>query len=507
VATLTTTTPNPTQPEGLAKDSLGLRDVVFQSITSMAPAGAIAFSIAVGASFAGGALTLALVLAGIACVLTALSIGQLSKQMPSAGSFFTYTSRSLHPYAGFVAGWAYFLAVAGFMPALLLLLGAVGSQTLHQEIGLSAGLWWIWVVGGAGLVFALNYTGIKITERVNTYLGGFEILVFIALGLTMIIRAHHNTPSVFTTHYATVPGFRGFSGIFAALIFALLAFVGFEEAAPLAEETRDARHAVGRAVLLSVVAIGLVFVFVTYGATAYFGPSAMPNFQAFGGGNPYQQIAHTVWGAGWVAVFVALINSGVACANASMAAASRTAYAMARIKLLPAPLGRLHPRHKTPVVALAAQLVVGLGVALWLGARYDPLTGYALIGTFVTVIIIAIYMLMHASSFFYYARFRRSEFRPDKHIVVPVLGIAILVPAILTAAGITAFKFIQPLPSPIKYAAPAALIWALIGVAVLVYLVARHPERINATKAVFGGGPQPVADSDEPLTALGTQVK
>ena len=69
---------------GLAREAIGLREVLFQSVTSMAPAGAVALSIAAGATYAGGALPLAVLLALIACMLVAVSIGQLAKHLPSA---------------------------------------------------------------------------------------------------------------------------------------------------------------------------------------------------------------------------------------------------------------------------------------------------------------------------------------------------------------------------------------------------------------------------------------
>ena len=66
---------------GLAREAIGLREVLFQSITHMAPAAAVAFSIIVGANFAGGALPLSVVLALVGCLLVAVSIGQLSNTL------------------------------------------------------------------------------------------------------------------------------------------------------------------------------------------------------------------------------------------------------------------------------------------------------------------------------------------------------------------------------------------------------------------------------------------
>ena len=70
----------------------------------MAPAGAVALSIAAGATYAGGALPLAVLMALVACMLVAISIGQLAKYLPSAGSIYTYPAEAIHPALGFLVG-------------------------------------------------------------------------------------------------------------------------------------------------------------------------------------------------------------------------------------------------------------------------------------------------------------------------------------------------------------------------------------------------------------------
>jgi amino acid transporter len=89
-----------------------VREVLFQSITHMAPAAAVAFSITVGTQVAGGSLPLGVLFALIACLFVANSIGQLAKHLPSAGGFATHTSRGLHPSVGFMVAWLYSLAEA-----------------------------------------------------------------------------------------------------------------------------------------------------------------------------------------------------------------------------------------------------------------------------------------------------------------------------------------------------------------------------------------------------------
>src|SRR5215472_14917907 len=118
---------------GLARGAIGLREVLFQSVTSMAPAGAVALSIAAGATYAGGALPLAVLLALVACLLVASSIGQLAKHLPSAGSIYTYPAESIHPALGFLVGWGYSLVEALIGPTTMVLVGYLTGSILNEE--------------------------------------------------------------------------------------------------------------------------------------------------------------------------------------------------------------------------------------------------------------------------------------------------------------------------------------------------------------------------------------
>src|SRR5438552_6409600 len=79
----------------LERNAVGLAPTLFQSITHMAPAAAVAFSIIVGVPYAGGSIPLAVLLALVACLLVAISIGQLARHLPSAGGLYTFSSRGL----------------------------------------------------------------------------------------------------------------------------------------------------------------------------------------------------------------------------------------------------------------------------------------------------------------------------------------------------------------------------------------------------------------------------
>src|SRR5260370_9993211 len=208
---------------GLRRDAIGLREVLFQSITDMAPGAAIAASIPAGVALAGGAVPLSVVFARVACLLCAWCIGLLAREMPAAGSLATYAARGIHPAAGFLVAWGY--AMVGWLipPLVLLQLGFTTAATLHAEInGYPANLWWPWAILGLLIVFAAGYFGVRTSARFGTILVVFEIPVFLIIAILLIFHAGgHNTLSVFSTKF-TPSGHRGLPRSIAASAFTTL---------------------------------------------------------------------------------------------------------------------------------------------------------------------------------------------------------------------------------------------------------------------------------------------
>ena len=320
---------------GLRRDAIGLREVLFQSITNMAPGAAIAAAIPAGALYAGGALPLSVLVALVACLLSASCIGLLARELPSAGSLATYTARGLHPAVGFLTAWGYVLVGVLIAPISLLQLGFTTASTINSDFhGYPANLWWPWSLAGAVIILAAGFYGIRTSARLGTLLGTTEIAVFGVLAVFFVVHAGHaNTAAVFTTQY-TPKGFHGISGVIAGSVYSILAFGGFEGAAPLAEEARDPRRTVPRAVLLATLGIGLLYVFTTYAVDVAFGPAAFAGFGSSGVAS-WVGMARSLYGLFWFFVFLAIVNSTVANANAGFNVASRTGYAMGRIGAFP----------------------------------------------------------------------------------------------------------------------------------------------------------------------------
>jgi amino acid transporter len=462
----------------LRRGAVGLREVLFQSITAMAPGAAIAASIPAGAAYAGGSLPLAVIFALIACLFTAIAIGELARHIPAAGSVATYTARGLHPAVGFLVGWGYLFIELLVPPLLFLQLGFTVAATLNaQWPSISPDLWWPWVILGSLIVLFAGYRGIRFSARLGTVLGTFEILVFVVLAFLFIINAgSHNDLSVFGTSH-TPDAYKGITGVIAGSVYTVLAFAGFEAAAPLAEETVNPKRNIRLAVVGATVGIGVIYIFTTYAVDIAYGPSKFTNFTG-AGADSWQGLAKASYGIFWVFVFFAIVNSTIANANAGSNVSTRMAFALGRIRLLPHFLATLHPRYRSPYVAVLIQWVVGLAAPLILGFVYGPTTAFVFDATIIVLIIVGVYILCDLACIGYYLRHRREDFNALLHVVVPILGVAAFVPAFFAAAGIQVFSFIAPLTYPASISGIIVGVWLVIGVIVLAYSATRHPARL-----------------------------
>lgn len=474
----------------LAKHVVGLPGVLFQSVTFMAPGGAVATSLAVGAMYAGGALPLGVLLTLIAAVLVALSMAQLARHLPSAGSIYTYPSQGIHPTIGFLVGWGYAMITGLVGPIVNLLIGYFVGTILNEEFGWDFRACWIGFMLTAMVLTALiGYRGVRLSTSFGIVLGAFEMLVFIALSIWLIAHAAPggNTLEVFTLKYATVKGYHGISGVVAGGVFVMLAFVGFEAAGPLAEEARDPRRNVPRAVILSCVVVGIFYLFTTYAAAAFVGAGHFASYGGLGGGSPWIVFARKMWGLGWVVVFIAVINSFFANGNSALVASTRTWYAMGRIRVLPSAFERTHRRYASPVVGILVQSLATVVIALPLAIEYGPVEAFSLLATILSAVMICIYIVINISSFGYYFRRQRAEFNWFVHFVIPIVSSLILIPVLFSALGVgsSIFKFISPLPYPINVAGPVVIAWFVIGIVYLIYLWTAHRDRVMEMGTVF----------------------
>jgi amino acid transporter len=462
----------------LRSDSIGLPQVLFQSVTHMAPGAAIAFSLLVAVPYAGPALPLSVLLALVGCVLVATAIGQLAKHIPSAGGLYSYVARGLGPEAGFMTGWLLLLFQPLVAPGIILVFASATREVVQNDLGWDyAGQWWIWVMVSVAFVVTLTYRGVRLSTNAGIALGIFELAVFLALAVWMVAsNLGDTTLAAFDPSHAPE---GAVTGTFKGMVFAILAFIGFEAAAPLGEEARRPRWTIPRAVVLSALVIGIVYVFAAYawvigtGFDSFAAVTTAPDNP-----DPWRRLATIFWAGGWVLVFLAIANSALASANAGATAATRVVYAMGRNGVLPRVFARTHPTYMTPHVAVAAQGALAVVVALLAGWAWGPQMGFVVLATAATIVVILIYITVCVASIAYHRRQRRAEFRTLLHGVVPLLGAA--------AFAAPLYYQYRPLPPyPIRYGNWIAIGWLVAGLAVCAWMARHRRHALVAAERVF----------------------
>ncbi|MBX5474916.1 MAG: APC family permease [Thermoleophilia bacterium] len=479
--------------EHLREHSIGLPQVLFQSITHMAPAAAVAYSIFISVPEAHQALPLSVGLALIACICAATAIGQLAKLYPSAGGMYTYTARSLGPWAGFLVAWLFILFEPLVAPFLYLEFGWAMSDVFENSIGWHySGQWWVWVALMTVIVFLLTYRDIRLSTTAGVILGAFEIGIFAALALWMLFS---NVGDLNGQPFNPGHASGGWSGVFKGMVFAILAFIGFEAAAPLGEEAKHPRRTVPRAVVGSAIAIGLFYVLCSY---AWVFGAGFDSFvkQATENPDPWRSLGKVFWGSGWVLIFLAICNSIAANSNAAVNAATRVFYALARNGLAPRPLGRTHERFKTPHVAIVWMSAFALVLSLAFGWKWGPLTGFSMIATMAVPVVILVYMLVSAGCVSLYTHARRSELNPLLHVVLPVGGIVLFFFPLY-------YQFYKSPPDyPVRYANWVAVAWTVLGILLTAWIATARPERLRDMERVYVEDETEGAPPDAPAPSL-----
>src|SRR5260221_4611733 len=176
-----------TQQAQMYREALGFRDDVFQGITHIAPAINVVFTLPVIAAQAGATMLISLLLSVIVCFFIANTVAQFSRYVPSSGGYYTFASRGLGPRFGFMTTWSYLIYDIIGPAAAVGFLGFVMSGFLQSGTGINIP-WWILSIATAIIVWVLTYFGIRLSTRTTAILGGIEILIMLALGVTFLVH-------------------------------------------------------------------------------------------------------------------------------------------------------------------------------------------------------------------------------------------------------------------------------------------------------------------------------
>ena len=423
------------------KRSLTLTDLVVYGMIFMIPIAPFGVYGYVNAE-APGMVPLAYIIGMVAMLFTALSYGSMAKAFPIAGSVYSYAQRGLNQHVGFIAGWLMLLDYL-LIPPLLYVYAAMALNHLYPDMP-KVGFILAFLVSAT----FVNLRGITFTARMNII---FLLAQLVVLGIFLFYawNALYNGGGNGELTLAPLyhPETFNFALLMQAVSIAVLSFLGFDAISTLAEEIKgDPGKSVGKAALITLVVMGVIFVAQTWIATDL---AAGMGFKS--ADTAFYEIAELAAGS-WLATLTAVATAlawGVAVAITSQAAVSRLLFGMARDGKLPKVLAKVHPKHNTPYLSIYLVAVLSLVICYLFINSVDTLTSLVNFGA------LSGFMLLHLTVINYYWR-RQKSGQIVRHLLCPVVGF-IIVAAIMYNMGVDAQKL--------------GLIWIALG---LVYLFFLH---------------------------------
>jgi amino acid transporter len=312
----------------------------------------------------GGAVWLPFLVAFVVALMTAFSYLELVTKYPRAAGAALYTHRAFGIH--FVTFLVAFAVMCSGITSSSTASRAFAANFAHAfGLNLAGGIG-ITLVGLAfmGLVAIVNFRGVGESVKANVVLTCVELsglLIIIAIGLWAIGLGQGDVSRAFEF---TPPGGAGlFWPVIAATTLAFFAMVGFEDSVNMAEECEDPVGIFPKVLLAGLFITGTIYVLVSISAITLVAPAELgegeaPLLKVVQAGAPNFPVAIF----GFITMF-AVANSALI----NMLMASRLVYGMARERVLPAVLGKVHAKRRTPYIAIGFTTLLALGLITFVG--------------------------------------------------------------------------------------------------------------------------------------------
>ena len=369
---------------------------------------------------------LAWMVGGLLSFFGALTYAELGAMKPQAGGEYVYVRDAYGPLAGFLYSWTWFLiakpaSIATITTGLVRILGtfSVFSFFSHsctsRPFTISYGQ--LVAIGATLLISWLNYLGVR---RAGEFQFFFTLLkVAIILGIVVVGFSYQGgTWANFATEFVGAKG--GVAGFFAALVAALWAYDGWNDLNMVAGEIRNPQRNIPLSLIWGVATVGALYILVN-AAVQYVLPAAAVAASQ----RPASDVVGLVLGsagAGLVSAGMAL--SMLVTLNGTIMSGARVPFATARDGYFFKAIAEVHPRYRTPSVAIAVQCGLAI-VLLLLGGSFRQFFALAIFAEWM-------FYMIAGSTIFVFRRREPNAERPYRVWGYPVIpAIFVLVSAVL----------------------------------------------------------------------------
>ncbi|WP_076735002.1 APC family permease [Cronobacter sakazakii] len=384
-----------------------------------------------------------LALAGV--LFTAISYGKLVKRFPTAGSAYTYAQQAINPHVGFLVGWSSLLDYL-FLPMINVLLAKLYLSAMFPDVPQ-----WIWVVLYVGIMTLANLKSVNLVANFNTLFVTVQVAIIVVFIFLVIHGLHkgEGTGTIWSVQPFVSENAQLLPIITGATI-VCFSFLGFDAVTTLSEETPDAGKTIPRAIFLTALYGGVIFIAASFFIQLFFPTmgrfkepdAALPEIALYVGGKLFQSVF-------LCCTFVNTLASGLA----SHASVSRLLYVMGRDNVFPEKVfGYVHPKWRTPALN-----VILVGVVALSALSFDLVTATALInfGALVAFTFVNLSVVNH-----FFLREGRNKGWKDRinYLILPLVGA-------LTVAVL--WLNLE------KSSLTMGLIWAALGLMYLTWLTRR----------------------------------
>jgi amino acid transporter len=330
----------------LKANALSLSDAIILGLASSAPAQTMAVALPALVVACGYAGLLPIVCVFLAMLGISLGYQRLNRWQQSSGASYTWVSKALHPYLGFMAGWMILMyytlgTTSTTLPAGIYTLQLIAPGMANNKLAA------VMVGGGWNLIVAFMLLArIEIAAQFQRALAIFEYVVlffFAILGVRALMSGHAATRV--TRAWFSISGAGGMHGFLAGTLIAVFMYSGWDAAMYVNEETQDKEANPGRAAVASAVILLLVYGSMTFSYQGVLSRAALQKSS----GNALAVIAgRLVPGPSSLLLSLVVLLGTVACLQTALLSASRLGFAMAADRVMPRFFRIVHPRTGSP---------------------------------------------------------------------------------------------------------------------------------------------------------------
>ena len=360
--------------KGLPQGTVGVLGALVIGLSVCAPAYTLTAAVGPAASEVGYQTPAIFLVGFIPMLLVALGYRALNSAMPDSGTSFTWATRAFGPWVGWMAGWGLIAATV----LVLSNLAGIAVEFLFQSIAILVGDPAIAEIADNVLINILvclcfmalatfiSYRGMTSTKVFQYITVIFQVAVLAWFIFAMFVGAGSpdNTegqmPQLSWFNPLEVSSFSAFAAGIAVSIFV---YWGWDTILTMGEETRPSKGRLStesKAAMILVLILVVMYVGTAAATVAYAGlgdgPTGLNNPDI--AENVFAALAHPVMGPAAIFLSLAILVSAMASINSTAISPARTLLAMSHYGALPASIKRIHPKYKSPYVALLWSSVV-----------------------------------------------------------------------------------------------------------------------------------------------------